>query len=303
MLLSIFLTVTVGFTATIGFMMWQWMAQQEVLAKKHIRQIAEVQALQVSKQLDSALTAARDMGNSALALREAGVLTNYETPKRPVVHVFFIAPGCCYTGYSYSNNNSPFYMGIPRLKFPSDAPSRSTLKLEEAFHVFIPADEWDERLANGMYAVDLGACPGGWTYQLVKRNMWVSSVDNGPMAQSLMDTGQVTWLREDGFRYRPNRNNISWMVCDMVEKPAKVAALMAQWLVNGWCRETIFNLKLPMKKRYEEVSQNLAYIQAQLDEHGVNAQIQARQLYHDREEVTVHIRRWWAAVGGRRDER
>ncbi len=194
-------------------------------------------------------------------------------------------------------------MGIPRLKFPADAPSRSTLKLEEAFHVFIPADEWDERLANGMYAVDLGACPGGWTYQLVKRNMWVSSVDNGPMAQSLMDTGQVTWLREDGFRYRPTRNNISWMVCDMVEKPAKVAALMASWLVNGWCRETIFNLKLPMKKRYEEVSQNLAYIQQQLDEHGINVEIQARQLYHDREEVTVHIRRWWAAVGGRRDER
>ncbi|STM07901.1 putative RNA 2'-O-ribose methyltransferase [Escherichia coli] len=55
----------------------------------------------------------------------------------------------------------------------------------------------------------------------------------------------------------------------MVEKPAKVAALMAQWLVNGWCRETIFNLKLPMKKRYEEVSHNLAYIQAQLDEHGI----------------------------------
>ncbi|EAU7979502.1 TPA: 23S rRNA (cytidine(2498)-2'-O)-methyltransferase RlmM, partial [Salmonella enterica subsp. enterica serovar Pullorum] len=225
------------------------------------------------------------------ALRDAGVLTNYETPKRPVVHVFFIAPGCCYTGYSFAHNNSPFYMGIPRLKFPSDAPSRSTLKLEEALHVFIPEDEWDERLANGMYAVDLGACPGGWTYQLVKRNMWVYSVDNGPMAQSLMDTGQVTWLREDGFRYRPNRNNISWMVCDMVEKPAKVTALMAQWLVNGWCRETIFNLKLPMKKRYEEVSHNLAYLQAQLDEHGVNAQIQARQLYHDREEVTVHVRR------------
>ncbi|MCK6920013.1 hypothetical protein LRM31_09000 [Enterobacter kobei] len=34
MLLSIFLTVTVGFTATIGFMMWQWMAQQDSLAKK-----------------------------------------------------------------------------------------------------------------------------------------------------------------------------------------------------------------------------------------------------------------------------
>ena len=42
---------------------------------------------------------------------------------------------------------------------------------------------------------------------------------------------------------------------------------------------------------------------AALKEKGVNAQIQARQLYHDREEVTVHVRRIWAAVGGRRDER
>ena len=59
------------------------------------------------------------------ALREAGVLTNYETPKRPVVHVFFIAPGCCYTGYSLSNNNSPFYMGIPRL---SSRPMRRAVR-------------------------------------------------------------------------------------------------------------------------------------------------------------------------------
>ncbi len=157
------------------------------------------------------------------AMRERGDAGQYENPLRPVVHVFFIASGCCYVGYSYSNNNSPFYMGIPRLKFPSEAPSRSTLKLEEAFHVFIPADEWEERLANGMYAVDLGACPGGWTYQLVQRNMWLRAIDNGPMAPSLMDTGQVTWLRKMVSDTSPSRNKISWMVCDMVEKPAKVA--------------------------------------------------------------------------------
>ncbi|MFS2225431.1 23S rRNA (cytidine(2498)-2'-O)-methyltransferase RlmM [Pantoea sp. B65] len=236
-------------------------------------------------------------------LRSENILLNYETPKRPVVHVFFIAPGCCYVGYSYADNNSTFFMGIPRLKFPSDAPSRSTLKLEEAFHVFIPADEWDERLASGMYAVDLGACPGGWTYQLVQRSMMVEAIDNGPMAPSLMDTGQVTHHREDGFKYRPVRTNIYWVVCDMVEKPVRVANLMAEWLINGWCREAIFNLKLPMKKRYEEVSQNLAMIQQKLKENGINAQINARQLYHDREEVTVHIRRIWSAVPGRRDER
>ncbi|MDL4912916.1 MAG: 23S rRNA (cytidine(2498)-2'-O)-methyltransferase RlmM [Enterobacterales bacterium endosymbiont of Blomia tropicalis] len=237
------------------------------------------------------------------SLRDHKILLNYESPKRPVVHVFFIAPGTCYVGYSYPENSSPFYMGIPRLRFPSDAPSRSTLKLEEAFHVFIPADEWDERLASGMYAVDLGACPGGWTYQLVKRSMMVYAVDNGPMAPALMDTGQVMHERADGFKFRPPRSNISWLVCDMVEKPVRVANLMTEWVVNGWCREAIFNLKLPMKKRYEEVTQNLAMMEEKLQENGINAQIRARQLYHDREEVTVHIRRIWAAAGGRRDER
>ncbi|EIT7186361.1 23S rRNA (cytidine(2498)-2'-O)-methyltransferase RlmM [Serratia sp. SRS-8-S-2018] len=237
------------------------------------------------------------------AMREQKVLMARENPTRPVVHVFFIAPGCCYVGYSYSNNNSPFYMGIPRLRFPADAPSRSTLKLEEAFHVFIPADEWDERLASGMHAVDLGACPGGWTYQLVKRSMMVHSVDNGPMAPSLMETGQVMHHRADGFKFEPNSSKIYWLVCDMVEKPAKVTSLMIQWLVKGWCREAIFNLKLPMKKRYEEVSQNLMNIREALSAAGISAEVHAKQLYHDREEITVHVRRMWSAVPGRRDER
>ncbi|WP_458031847.1 23S rRNA (cytidine(2498)-2'-O)-methyltransferase RlmM [Providencia stuartii] len=235
------------------------------------------------------------------ALRQEKVLLAKENFKRPVIHVFFIASGCCYTGYSYSSNSSPFYMGIPRLKFPSDAPSRSTLKLEEAFHIFISYDEWDERLASGMNAVDLGACPGGWTYQLVKRSMMVHAVDNGPMAQSLMDTGQVRHHQVDGFKFEPNTKNITWLVCDMVEKPAKVAALITEWLLHGWCRETIFNLKLPMKKRYEEVSHILEKMRTQLAENGINVRIQAKQLYHDREEITVHVQRIWSAYAPIRD--
>lgn len=103
MLLSIFLTVTVGFTATIGFMMWQWMAQQEVLAKKHIRQIAEVQALQVSKQLDSALTAARDMGNSALALREASV-TERQSLNQLLIHYLSAHPQFLSMSMAFESN-------------------------------------------------------------------------------------------------------------------------------------------------------------------------------------------------------
>lgn len=70
---------------------------------------------------------------------------------------------------------------------------------------------------------------------------------------------------------------------------------MTTWIVNEWCREAIFNLKLPMKKRYEEVAHILDKIRAELAEKGINAKIQAKHLYHDREEITVHIQNIWAA--------
>lgn len=226
-------------------------------------------------------------------LRQKRLLLNVENSARPVIHLLFINNHSCYVGYSDTQNNSPFHMGIPRLKFPADAPSRSTLKLEEAFHQFIPYEEWDERLRGGLNAVDLGASPGGWSYQLVKRSMFVYAIDNGAMDEKLLETGQVKHFKEDGFKFTPKKHNIYWLVCDMVEKPAKVAELMAQWLINGWCREAIFNLKLPMKKRYEVVKQNLAWLNDELIKHQVNAQIQAKQLYHDREEITVHVQKIW----------
>lgn len=223
------------------------------------------------------------------ALRGKGLLMAKEQPKKPVLHVCFVAPGHCYAGFSYSSNNSQFFMGIPRLKFPADAPSRSTLKLEEAFHVFIPREEWETRLASGMWAVDLGACPGGWTYQLVKRSMFVHAIDNGMMADSLMDTGQVTHHMVDGFKFEPPRKNVTWLVCDMIEKPSRVAQLMGEWLIGGWAKEAIFNLKLPMKGRYDEVLEDIENLKLFLSDNEVKFRLQAKHLYHDREEITVHV--------------
>ncbi|CAM3025099.1 23S rRNA (cytidine(2498)-2'-O)-methyltransferase RlmM [Vibrio rarus] len=223
------------------------------------------------------------------AMRGKGLLYKKDNLKKPVMHLCFVEPGKCYVGYSYPSNNSQFFMGIPRLKFPADAPSRSTLKLEEAFHVFIPKNEWDERLSSGMWAVDLGACPGGWTYQLVKRSMFVHAIDNGMMAQSLMDTGQVKHHQADGFKFEPPRKNVTWLVCDMIEKPSRVAQLMGEWLIQGWCKEAIFNLKLPMKGRYDEVLQDIENLKVFLKENGIKFTLQAKHLYHDREEITVHV--------------
>lgn len=229
------------------------------------------------------------------ALRQQKILTINPTAVLPVLHVLFLTSNCCYVGYSYPTKNSPHPMGIHRLKFPASAPSRSTLKLEEAFHFFIPQEEWEERLASGLRAVDLGASPGGWTYQLANKSMMIDAVDNGEMAQSIMDTGQVRHHKVDGFKFKPLHGNNYWLVCDMIEKPDRVTDLMINWLVNGWCREAIFNLKLPMKKRYETVKQCLEKLNESLATNGINAIINAKQLYHNREEVTVHVQRLWAA--------
>lgn len=206
------------------------------------------------------------------------------------LHCFFVKPNCCYVGYSYTDNHSEHFMGIPRLKFPSEAPSRSTLKLEEAILTFIPRKEEEKRLNDNMVGVDLGACPGGWTYQLVKRGLFVYAVDHGKMAESLHETGRIEHCAEDGFKFQPpKRKKVDWLVCDMVEQPSRITNLIGKWLVNGWCRETLFNLKLPMKKRYQEVMQCLENLTDMLNKQNLIFEIQAKHLYHDREEITVHI--------------
>ncbi|SFL41087.1 23S rRNA (cytidine(2498)-2'-O)-methyltransferase RlmM [Azotobacter beijerinckii] len=222
------------------------------------------------------------------ALLKAGRLE--DDPRKPRLLLTFKSGREVFLGLAEANNSAAWPMGIPRLKFPRAAPSRSTLKLEEAWHQFIPREAWDLRLAPGMTAVDLGAAPGGWTWQLVNRHIKVTAVDNGPMAPSLMDSGLVEHVRSDGFVFRPRRP-VDWMVCDIVEKPARTAALIETWLGEGLCREAVVNLKLPMKQRYAEVRRLLERIGDGLAARGVKASIACRQLYHDREEVTCHLRR------------
>lgn len=226
----------------------------------------------------------------ATALRKKNKLSPKRSHKIPRFMVMLLDGTRAFVGYHFTNNACKWPDGILHLKFPKDAPSRSTLKLEEAWHWFVPKRQWGERLAAGMRAADLGAAPGGWTWQLVQRSMMVDAVDNGPMKGDLMESGQVTHLKEDGFRYHPSKK-MHWMVCDMAESPIKVAERMAQWLVNDWCAETIFNLKLPMKKRYQEVEACMTLMREKFQEAGIEVELAGKHLYHDREEITCHARR------------
>ncbi|MEW9798248.1 23S rRNA (cytidine(2498)-2'-O)-methyltransferase RlmM [Alteromonas sp. CYL-A6] len=223
------------------------------------------------------------------SLRKAGLLTTKPDEKRRRLHVFFSDFDTCIVGYSHPRCASPFPMGICRLKFPSDAPSRSTLKLEEALLTMLDDDSRARVCRAGARAVDLGACPGGWTYQLVQRGMFVEAVDNGAIDDALMQTGQVAHFSHDGFTYRPQQGHVDLLVCDMIEQPDRVATLMGDWLCKRWTEHAIFNLKLPMKRRYETVTTALTTLTQRLSALSDVFTVSARHLYHDRDEVTVCV--------------
>ena len=202
------------------------------------------------------------------------------------LHIFFVDSSSAWIGISPVNNSAQDPMGIPRLRMPRDAPSRSSLKLDEAIHWFFTREQESRWFKAGMHAVDLGAAPGGWSHQLVDRGLLVTAVDNGPMDETLMNSGMVEHLRTDAFTYSPPAR-VEWLVCDMAERPLHVSRLIARWFTHGRCRSAIFNLKLPMKKRYQTVLECRHLLHNELSKAGIYHTLAIKQLYHDREEVTA----------------
>lgn len=219
-------------------------------------------------------------------LRRSKLLSTVDDSYKPYLHVFFEQGDRCIIAVSLAQDRCEHLLGVKRLKFPSDAPSRSTLKLEEAIMQFCTPAQQQELFQASMTAVDLGACPGGWTYQLVVRGMKVEAVDNGRMDEKLMATGLVDYFAADGFTYVPKDGHVDWLVCDMIEQPDRVANLMLQWLGKGLASAAIFNLKLPMKKRYAALCPIIDSFNESCKQDEEPLYMQAKHLYHNRDEVT-----------------
>jgi len=220
-------------------------------------------------------------------LGKAGLLKP-EQRKAPSLYLFFPDADTVWLGLCEPRHASRWPMGIARLRMPREAPSRSTLKLAEALQSLLSAEERERWLRAGGKAVDLGAAPGGWSWQLASHGLRVTAIDNGPMDKALLAEGLVTHERADGFIWRP-RGPVDWLVCDMVEQPSRIAALMADWFLQKKCRHAIFNLKLPMKKRHDALRQCADIIVSKLK--GMPIELRFKHLYHDREEVTAYLTR------------
>lgn len=165
--------------------------------------------------------------------------------------------------------------GRLRMSIPDGAPSRAATKLMEAF-VWIGREPEPNDLC-----VDLGASPGGWTFVLLQKRARVLAVDMGKLAPSLRNKKGIYHLERDAFTFEPDEP-VDWLFADLAFRPLDTAGLFCRWARRAWARFLVANIKLPMKQKAHTIER----IREMLLDAGWSS-LKIRQLYHDREEVTI----------------
>ena len=168
--------------------------------------------------------------------------------------------------------------GQQRMKLVNGAPSRSFLKVEEAFKIMNRHPDQNE------IVVDLGAAPGGWSFAASLHNAKVYAVDNGPLKEGALNNAAIKHFREDAFTFdSPQNAPVDWLLCDMVEDPSRVVELIRKWMKSGWCKKGIINFKFG----HTDPLRVLALIRSKDGLLPYCKSFTTRHLYHDREEFTV----------------
>jgi len=173
-----------------------------------------------------------------------------------------------------------FVNGPHRMADDPQAPSRSYLKVEEAYGLL------GAEPRSGETVVDLGAAPGGWSYSAAKRGAKVLAIDNGPLKGGAHGHPLIEHRCADAFKFRPDEGQcFDWLFCDLLEEPHFVMReIVEPWLAQGWCRRFVINLKFG---RVDPLA-----LERELREPGsildrLASQVRIRHLYHDREEFTL----------------
>ncbi|MGI6201276.1 MAG: SAM-dependent methyltransferase [Christensenellales bacterium] len=183
-----------------------------------------------------------------------------------------------YFGLSRAADNlSCWPGGACRFAHEPEQISRAEFKLLEAFDLFHLV------LPDGGHAVDLGAAPGGWTRVLRQRGFTVAAVDPAQLSPSLLTDPGVTHLAMTAQQYLRQGPE----PCDLLVNDMRMDALLSASLM-GECRGflkpgalAIMTLKLPEKGAQKRTGQALERLSEHYRVRG------ARQLFHNRSEVTV----------------
>lgn len=213
-----------------------------------------------------------------------------EDVRNPQVVVSILAlPTVGFVGISAAQDNLSNWAGGAR-RFAREVGqlTRSEFKLLEALELF------DAELPPGGTALDLGASPGGWTRVLHNGGMNVTAVDPAPLDASLANLPGITSVQAYAQEWVQSaiRANRKW---DVIVNDARMDARdAARFMVEvaplmHLDSFAILTLKLPSTEAEGMDPVRIAH--AALDElRSRYRTVRARQLFHNRNEVTAYLR-------------
>ncbi|MFA4994312.1 MAG: SAM-dependent methyltransferase [Bdellovibrionales bacterium] len=151
--------------------------------------------------------------------------------------------------------SSPFPNGEPQfVENHIGSPSRAYLKLWEAFTVLGVHPE------AGDFCVDLGACPGGWTWVLQTLGARVLSVDKAPLDEKVSSLPNVEYRCESAFALDPKSvGHVDWLFSDIICYPKRLLTLVQKWMKEGDVGHFVCTIKFQGETDFE-VMRELAAI-------------------------------------------
>ncbi len=196
------------------------------------------------------------------------------------------SPTVAYVGLSpVDQNRSAWPGGKHRFKKEDDQVSRAEFKLLEAISVF------GLELPTEGKALDIGASPGGWSRVLADLGLQVDAVDPGDLDPRLQANKKITHIRRRIQEYRTSTKEFVVIVNDMkmdardsIEVMLSFASRLSSHGVS------VITLKMP-KASDARVTLNMLEDDLKRLATGFEM-VGARQLYHNRSEVTVALRTW-----------
>ncbi len=184
-------------------------------------------------------------------------------------------------------NLSDWSGGMRRFARTDDQLSRAEFKLLEAFELFNVA------YPQGGTALDLGAAPGGWTRILREQGLKVLAVDPADLDPSLTNDPDIRYMRgyaaEWVDKLKAQRVKFDIIVSDIRMDARDAARLMVETAPLFHLRScAVISLKLPPPgtpglNPVDIVQTALEELQSRF------RTVRARQLFHNRHEVTVYL--------------
>ena len=123
-------------------------------------------------------------------------------------------------------------------------PNRAYLKLQEAL---VRMGRWPQ---PGETCLDLGACPGGWTYVMASLGAEVVAVDKAPLAKAVAAMPRVQWRGESAFAdsmdplHRTGwARPVDWLFSDIACYPTRLLGLVQRWMRSGLVKNIVVTLK------------------------------------------------------------